>query len=290
MAPLRKREVRLIPDSVDALSFKVLDADTGEELSRAEVEELQAVLPPPQAAKTKSLSAQSVKICGEGDSWLNLLSHISGFPKTLFDVLGETFPSRNLAFPGDTLEGMLAHKDYESVLKSGLYRVFVFSAGGNDFIGGGGLASLLKNKSEGAGSAHPGDYVNQAKLSQVFAKLEQSYRIVAKQAKQFEPRILMLIHGYDYALPRKNGKWLGKQMAARGYAHDEPLAPKIIAHLVDAFNAMLKRVDADFAHVRHVDVRGTINGRWHDELHPKEAAARDIAKLFEKEIKTLLVS
>jgi lysophospholipase L1-like esterase len=290
MTGLKKREVRLIPDADDALAFKIVDADTGEELTRAEVEELQAVLPPPQAAKTKSMAAQSVKLCGEGDSWLNLLSHISGFPKTLFDVLGETFPTRNLAFPGDTLGGILAHKDYESVLKSGLYRVFVFSAGGNDFIGGGGLASLLKRKSEGHGSSNPVDYVDQVKVSQVFAKLEQSYRLVAMQAKQFEPRILMLIHGYDYALPRKNGKWLGKQMAARGYAHDEPLAPKIIAHLVDTFNEMLKRVDADFAHVRHVNVRGTVNGRWHDELHPKEAAARDIAKLFEKEIKSLLVS
>jgi hypothetical protein len=100
----------------------------------------------------------------------------------------------------------------------------------------------------------------------------------------------MLTHGYDHALPRKNGKWLGKLMATRGYAHDDPLARKIIAHLVDAFNAMLKRVDTDFAHVRHIDVRGTVNGRWHDELHPKETAARDIAKLFEKEIKALLVS
>jgi lysophospholipase L1-like esterase len=290
MATLKKREIQLVPEAENAFGFKVIDTDTGRELSRSEVEELQRVLPPPQAARIKSMAAQSVKICGEGDSWLNLLSHFTGFPKTLFDVLGETFPTRNLAFPGDTLEEVLAALDYESVLESGLYRVFIFSAGGNDILGGGGLAGLLKHKSDGNGSADPAAYVDQAKLKQVLTKLEKSYRTVARQAKQFEPRILMLIHGYDHALPRKNGPWLGKVMALRGYAHNDPLSASIIAYLVNALNTMLKKVDADFPHVRHVDVRGTVNGRWHDELHPKEPAARDIAKLFEKEIKSLLIS
>jgi hypothetical protein len=290
MAELKKQEVKLVPDPENALVFRIVDAQTGRELSDAEVEALQAYAPQPEAVKSKSLSAKSVRLCGEGDSWLNLLWHVTGLPKTLLDVLDETYEVNMLAKPGDTLETVLEEVAYESVLESGRYLVFIFSAGGNDFIGGGGLASLLKNKSDGHGSTDPAAYLDQSKLSQVMSKLEKGYRTVARQVKQFEPRILMLIHGYDHALPRKNGKWLGKLMAARGYAHDEPLARQIIAHLVDAFNAMLKRVDADFAHVRHVDVRGTVNGRWHDELHPKEPAARDIAKLFEREIKTLLVS
>lgn len=290
MAELKNQEVKLIPDPENALVFKIVDAGTGRELSEAEVEALQAGAPQPEAARTRSLSAQSVRLCGEGDSWLNLLWHVTGLPKTLLDVLDETYEVKMLAKPGDTLETVLEEVAYESVLESGRYLVFIFSAGGNDFIGGGGLASLLKNKSQGNGSANPGDYIDQAKLKQVLTKLEKGYRTVAKQVKQFEPRILMLTHGYDHARPRKNGKWLGKLMASRGYVHDEPLTRQIIAYLVDAFNAMLKRVDGDFAHVRHIDVRGTVNGRWHDELHPKEAAARDIAKLFDREIKTLLVS
>jgi hypothetical protein len=208
----------------------------------------------------------------------------------LFDVLGETFPTRNIATPGDTFENMFAQKHYKSVLQSGLYRVFIFSAGGNDILGGGSLAALIKNKGEGHGSSDPSDYVIEKQLQKVLAKLDKGYRAVARESKQFEPRILMLTHGYDYALPRKNGKWLGTPMKGKGYAHDDPISPKIIAFLVDRFNDMLKAVDADFAHVRHVNVRGTVAGRWHDELHPKEPAARDIAKLFENEIKSLLVS
>jgi hypothetical protein len=290
MADAKKQEVRLVPEADEGFSFKIVDPQTGRELTRAEVEELQAVYPPPHTAKTRSMSAASVRLCGEGDSWLNLLSNISGFPKTLFDILGETFPTRNLAFPGDTFDHVLAEKQYKSVLQSGLYRVFVFSGGGNDILGGGGLTSLLRKKSEGHGSSDPADYVNQPVMKQVLDRLAKGYRQVAKEAKAFEPGVLMLTHGYDYALPRKDGKWLGTPLQAKGYAHDEPVAPKIIAFLVDQFNAVLHSVAQDNAHVRHIDVRGTVKARWHDELHPKEPAARDVAALFQKEIGKLLTS
>jgi hypothetical protein len=290
MADAKKQEVRLVPEADEGFSFKIVDPQTGRELTRAEVEELQAVYPPPHTAKTRSMSAASVRLCGEGDSWLNLLSNISGFPKTLFDILGETFPTRNLAFPGDTFDHVLAEKQYKSVLQSGLYRVFVFSGGGNDILGGGGLTSLLRKKSEGHGSSDPADYVNQPVMKQVLDRLAKGYRQVAREAKAFEPGVLMLTHGYDYALPRKDGKWLGTPLQAKGYAHDEPIAPKIIAFLVDQFNAVLHSVAQDNAHVRHIDVRGTVKARWHDELHPKEPAARDVAALFQKEIGKLLTS
>lgn len=290
MADAKRQEVKLVEDPSEGLGFKVVDAQTGRELSRAEVKELQAVYPPPHAGKAKSLSASSVKLCGEGDSWLNLLSHISGFPKTLFDILGETFPARNLAFPGDTFDEVLAAKQYKSVLQSGLYKVFIFSGGGNDILGGGGLTNLLRKKSDGHGSAIPADYVNQPVMAEVMGRLGKGYRKVAKEAKTFEPGILMLTHGYDHALPRKNGKWLGTPLQAKGYAHDDAVSPKIIAYLVDHFNDVLASVAHENAHVRHIDVRGAVNGRWHDELHPNELAARDIAKLFAKQIKTLLVS
>jgi hypothetical protein len=290
MADAKKQEVRLVPEADEGFSFKIVDPQTGREFTHAEVEELQAVYPPPHTAKTRSMSAASVRLCGEGDSWLNLLSNISGFPKTLFDILGETFPTRNLAFPGDTFDHVLAEKQYKSVLQSGLYRVFVFSGGGNDILGGGGLTSLLRKKSEGHGSSDPADYVNQPVMRQVLDRLAKGYRQVAKEAKAFEPGVLMLTHGYDYALPRKDGKWLGTPLQAKGYAHDEPIAPKIIAFLVDQFNAVLDSVAQDNAHVRHIDVRGTVKARWHDELHPKEPAARDVAALFQKEIGKLLTS
>jgi lysophospholipase L1-like esterase len=279
--------IRLEAAPQNALVFRVVDAKTGRVLSQ---EEAQARVAVAAAPEPRTAAAAAIRLCGEGDSWINLLSDLSGFPKTFFDVLGQTFPTRNIAFPGDTFEEILARKQYKQLLQSGRFRVFVFSGGGNDILGGGGLSALLKKKEDGHGSTDPADYLKKAAVNNVMSKLEDGYRLVAKEARIFEPSITMLTHGYDYAIPRKNGRWLGKPFAEKGYAHDDPIAPAIIVHLVDRFNEVLKAVDEDNAHVRHVDVRGTIKTRWHDELHPKATGAVAVAKLFAKEIGRLLVA
>ena len=288
--------IKLIRREGEAFSFKVVDADTGRELSESEVRARmpqQAAISPVGAAKAlkpKALVAPPLRVCGEGDSWINLLNPLSGFPKTFFDLLGKSFSTDNIGFPGHTFERVLNDAQYVQKLQSGQFRVLVFSGGGNDILGGGGLASLLKKKSQGAGSANPADYVSASALKSVLKRLGDGYRLVAKQAKTAEKNILMLTHGYDYAIPRKNGKWLGTPLKDAGFTHDEPLSPKIIAFLVDQFNELLKSIDAEFAHVRHVNVRNTVKTLWHDELHPTAEGAKKVSKLFEAEINRLLIS
>jgi GDSL-like Lipase/Acylhydrolase family len=296
MAIEQNSKVKLIRREDEAFAFRVVDADTGRELSEAEVKARLPQQPEakagalPHGARSKALTAAPLRICGEGDSWINLLHPISGFPKTFFNVLGDSFFTNNIGFPGHTFERVLNDKQYVQVLGSGRYRVFIFSGGGNDILGGGGLADLLKKKSDGNGSAKPSDYVKPSALASVLKKLDTGYRQVAREAKAAEKDILMLTHGYDYAIPRKNGKWLGTPLKQAGFAHDEALSPKIIAFLVDQLNAMLAKVAADIAHVRHVNVRGTVKTLWHDELHPTAAGAKLVAKLFEKEIGRLMIS
>ena len=249
---------------------------------------------PPKAVATKKLAkplaiaAEPLQVCGEGDSWINLL--LPTFPKTFFNILGKSFQTRNIGFPGDTFEDILEKKQYVQVLESGQYKVLIFSGGGNDILGEGSLSELLRPKSEGNGSGDPVDYIRPVKLKSALKKLDTGYRLMAKEAKLAEPDILVLIHGYDYAIPRKNGDWLGKPLKKAGFAHDEPLALSIIAFLVDRFNEMLGKVAADVDHVRHVDVRKTVAGRWHDELHPTTKGAEDVAPLFAAEISKLLTS
>jgi lysophospholipase L1-like esterase len=238
----------------------------------------------------RALAAAPLRICGEGDSWLSFLGLEFLFPKTFFDILGDTFSTLSVGFPGHTFEQILAAKQFKQTLDSGRFKVFIFSGGGNDFLGGGALVKMLKNKSDGHGSSNPSDFIKPDKLAATLARLKKGYRSVAKQAKASRSDILMLTHGYDYAIPRKDGQWLGTPLKAAGFAHDDPLSPKIIAFLVDRFNDMLGEVDAEFAHVRHVNVRQTIKTKWHDELHPTTEGAKLVAKLFEKEIGKLLIS
>jgi hypothetical protein len=291
-----KRKIKLIPDAKQAFVFKVVDVETGEELSAKEVEALRPQRTDEPAIGrgaergARELSAAPLRICGEGDSWMSFLGLSTFFPKTFFDILGETFSTLSVGFPGHTFEQILAAKQFKQTLDSGRFKVFIFSGGGNDFLGGGALVKMLKNKSDGHGSSNPSDYIKPDKLAATLAKLKKGYRSVAKQAKASRSDILMLTHGYDYAIPRKDGPWLGTPLKTAGFSHDDPLSPKIIAFLVDRFNDMLGGIDAEFAHVRHVNVRKTIKTKWHDELHPTTEGARLVAKLFEKEIGTLLVS
>ena len=45
-----------------------------------------------------------LRLLAEGDSWCNLLWPVSGYPKTLVDVLSEQYYTVNLGWPGDTFK------------------------------------------------------------------------------------------------------------------------------------------------------------------------------------------
>jgi hypothetical protein len=106
--------------------------------------------------RDKSLAtAIGPRLCADGDSWINILWPLSsafGHQKTFFDVLQDSYRTKDVAYPGDTFRQMLAMKDYRQPIASRIYDFFIFSGGGNDVLGGGALVELLRSKSEGGGS------------------------------------------------------------------------------------------------------------------------------------------
>ena len=76
-------------------------------------------------------------------------------------------------------------------------------------------------------------------------------------------------------------------MAGLGIANK--VLQKAIAHeMVDRLNTRLLNLANQSPRVTYVNVRGTVGDkRWHDELHPTDEGYRDVAKLFEKEIRRL---
>jgi hypothetical protein len=108
--------------------------------------------------------------------------------------------------------------------------------------------------------------------------------ITALCEEQLGRRVPILIHGYDHPVPDGRGAdkapWLKPAMDAAGYARLS-VATDIMRELIDGLNDMqrglLRSRPREFAHVRHVDLRGTLGNRldgdtyramWQNELHP----------------------
>ncbi|MBB4232617.1 hypothetical protein [Rhizobium mongolense] len=226
------------------------------------------------------------KICADGDSWINILSEISwvlGYEKTFFDIIEQDYYTGSVAWPGDTFEQMLSKRDYRQKIGSAIFDYFVFSGGGNDLLGGGALSGFLKHKSEASGSA-PTSHLHVDLIKRVTDRLEWGYGQIADDVKRLSrPRnTRMLVHGYDIPTPRKDGIWLGGPFVRRGYSltADRVLIQAILTYLVGELYDLLARVAEKKDNVTVVDLRGSVRGRWVDELHPREVASIDIASRF----------
>ena len=81
-------------------------------------------------------------IVSEGNSWFQ-------FPIILDDVIDQLiskgYAVRSLDAAGDTLDNMIETGEYLDALTQTGASVFLFSAGGNDILGGGNLVALLRN-------------------------------------------------------------------------------------------------------------------------------------------------
>ena len=265
----------LNPETVDVRNFETL-ARNADPILLSYV--------PPAAARRRPLARRAAthRIVAEGDSWFKLPFF---YPKTCIDVLQESgYPIVNLARWGDELAAMLAEGAFWPYVDSG-YDVLLFSGGGNDVLGNGGLASFLNlydphhNKPSDAPY-----YVRKAfydNLELIMSNLESGLIVPLKSRRR---GTTLIMHGYDYAIPRPNGPWLGGPMMYQGlHPVDHKLLCRAIVRLmIDAFNLRLESLAAKYSDVLvHVDLRGTVKeNEWVDELHGKDAAARKIARRF----------
>jgi len=222
-------------------------------------------------------------ILAEGDSWFDLPPFI--YPRTLIDFLGRTHRVVTLAKWGDTLERMIAKKEFVRPLRTGAFKHFLFSGGGNDIVGGGHLEVFLRQFD--IAHTNPSDaawYVNDQfvlALDKVMGLYRELLRIVRREA----PSTKLLVHGYAYAIPQRDGSWLGEGMQFRGLhpAYRPELCRAIIKVMIDAFNARLALfAQQSNGDVVHVNLRQLASpDEWFDELHAREIATQRFAQAFD---------
>ncbi|THK34409.1 hypothetical protein EHS39_30620 [Ensifer sp. MPMI2T] len=230
--------------------------------------------------------ASGIRICADGDSWINILwplSALAGYAPTFFDILEGRYHAQNVAYPGDTFEQMRQKKDYRQLVKSASFDFFIFSGGGNDILGGGALTELLRPRTSGT-TGNPKSFLQLDILDCKVRALEEGYSEIARDvAIQSSPkRTQMLVHGYDVPMPVANGPWLGQPFIRRGFSptDDGALIEGILTYLVDRLYDMLERIERAQNNVTVVRLKGVVQGRWNDELHPRRAASQDLAQKF----------
>ncbi len=287
-------DTRLIDEGItieasesDALIYEVRDRD-GRLIGKEEFHERFGDMDAEASIDWTRTSDTRTSICGEGDSWINILwpiSAVRGHEQTFFDVMQRTRRYRMLdqGYPGDTLKEIVEKKEYKGPIASGLYDYFIFSAAGNDVLGGNALRTFLKPRADVDPDDTPSAWLYEAEVTNALNSIERNYQIVAREITVWSNgRTKMLIHGYDYPIPREDGKWLGKPLQQAGYdlTDDAELVTRLMRYLVDQLYNTLSQVGNRHSHVQLINLRQVVAGRWNDELHPRAEGSEDIASLF----------
>lgn len=221
----------------------------------------------------------SIDFVVEGDSWFN--------HPFLLDVL-DWFNADGLTFagsfvPGRTLETMIQKKRYLDPLQHFEVRAVLLSGGGNDLIQwrkpAGGASRIFR---PAPGSTHPRDFFDETELAAAMMHLGALLRQFAKDVRSVTPGARIVTHFYDWIEPRdydvpfSSGEWVNPQLDIIGAPKDQALRTAIARYLIDFAND--RHAEACQANgVTYVNLRDTVRRRWYDEIHPKNAAFREIA-------------
>jgi hypothetical protein len=248
----------------------------------------------PRVPKSPKKFRRKLPLIAEGDSWFKLPDVHPPVPRTLIDFLQPQFSTVNLAHWGDALADIILKGQFWPYLQSGSSDVFLFSGGGNDVLGGGELWRFLELFD--VDHARPKDapyYLNQDFYDNLNVIIS-SYERLINAIKLRAPHVVMLGHGYDYAIPRIDGPWLGGPMTRQGIDpidHAE-LGEAIVRLIIDTFNNRLQALEQTHSkNFKYVNLPGTVKRReWWDELHPFEGAAKKTAVKYASAIRTLPAS
>ncbi len=271
--------VRLNPEAVDTKGLQLSQAEISDLLDKARgPRRRMAVTSGPGGAKvTVAKAATGPRLLAEGDSWFDLPNGI--YPADAMDYLGKDYRLLNLAKWGAELSDIVSKPQYLVPLRSGNFRHFFLSGGGNDV-----LASIAKYVKPSGSAASATDLIK-PEFDEMLKGVMKLYARTAAEVKVLANTTLY-VHGYANAIPVKGRKYLGKPLSALGYNPASALARAIVAEMVGRFNQALRNFAATNSRVIYIDLRAEVGtDDWHtDEIHPNANGARKIARRFNRAI------
>lgn len=247
-------------------------------------------------------------LAAAGDSWfdyplhdvLKLLEDHHGYNVESTAHKGD--PIEKMAYTGGQLEDFA--RKLEKIKARGTVPKAVLVSGGGDDVAGNEFGMLLNNAFSPI-AGWDGEVVDGVLNERIFTAYSQLLMsITALCQGTFGVIVPILIHGYDYPVPDGRGflggwpfpgPWLDPGFREKNF---EDLAQRIamMQTLMDQFNEVVKTLPSQpaFAHVRYIDLRGTLSNRladyrdwWANELHPTEKGFEAVTDRFAAELAKL---
>ncbi len=220
-------------------------------------------------------------IVSEGDSWFQYPIKLDD----VIDVLMKDYQILSLGAAGDLLSDMAVREEYATTIENENADILLLSGGGNDMLHSGRLRDYLFDYETGMDEHQ---VLDRDSWDLFLRQLKNTYRSIFNSMTGRFPHLQIFFHGYDYALPREGGTWLGGPLEERGIP--KKLWKNVVRILIDEFNEVGKSLAVEFgSHITHVDCRGLVGatpGKWFDELHPKDEGYAKVAVKFAEAIES----
>lgn len=240
----------------------------------------------------------AVKLLAEGDSWFDFPFPLYNSPRSdVLDALASTYKYAVVrdSKRGDVVSRMcqadnIAH--FVNLARLHKPKAFLFSGGGNDYVGGDPAATskLFKMINPKGSGKPPLDAVNVRKFArELMGQIDEFVSAMATL------EIPVIFHGYANAIPdgrpafwKVAGPWLKPATKARGYKTMTEARPVITEFLAIYNNELRDLAERRRGKLFYVDCRPVIADKdWHDELHLRARGFVKVAGLFDQIIRSL---
>ena len=227
----------------------------------------------------------------EGDSWFQYPKYkklgieLSKEVKDVIDYIIDEpgYNVKSLDAAGNVIRNMFHLSEYLDTISELKPDAFILSGGGNDFFEI--FPDMLKN-----GTPDSIDTYLKISWKTEIKVIETYYKgFLDILTKEF-PDLPIILHGYDYIMPRTDGKWIGKPMIERGKLKLDKDRKTLIKLIMDEFNHTIFELSEKYNNVYFIDLRNTVpqdKKFWHDEIHPNDDGFKLVADKFISKLKSL---
>lgn len=236
-----------------------------------------------RAREKTTVRTAKPRVVAEGDSWflLPVIVRPTAIATRIHD--NGRFLVRNIAKWGDTLQGMLARKEYLDAIKSFDPAWFIFSGGGNDVQEALAKRAFLFDYDP----ARPLENSVTTKGEALLDQIGTGYQTLLREVTDRFPNLPVLCYGYDYPRPDvADGVYIGRYLMEHGYP-PQTMRP-LLGIILDRLNEVIKRSTLSFPTAKFINcLHVTDQYTWFDDMHPQNDGFKALAAKFEAGMEAL---